>query len=215
MAKNVVAKMMIDGAVQDLMLKTGSDNVIVDVSTGETLSTRLAKMLTDISGATTPSEVDAKISAAIDKLVDGAPATYDTLKEIADYIASDQTVTEALNTAIAGKVDKVTGKGLSTNDFTAALKTKLDGIAAGATKVAKSSSNGNILVNGAEVGVYTHPTTAGNKHIPTGGAAGEVLTYGGSSGTAVWAAPATQIRSGASVPSDLKEGELFLQIVSE
>lgn len=31
-----------------------------------------------------------------------------------------------------GKVDKVTGKGLSTNDFTAALLTKLNGIAAGA-----------------------------------------------------------------------------------
>lgn len=213
MAQNVIAKMKIDSILQDLMLRTSSDNVIVDAATGETLSTRLAKMLTDISGTTTPAEVDAKISAAIDGLIDGAPATYDTLKEIADYIASDQTVTEALNTAIAGKVDKVTGKGLSTNDFTAALKTKLDGIATGATKVAKSSSNGNILVNGAEVGVYTHPTAAGSKHIPAGGATGQVLTYGGSSGTAAWADPATQIRRGASVPDDLKEGELFLQIV--
>lgn len=34
--------------------------------------------------------------------------------------------------ALYNKVDKVTGKGLSTNDFTDALKTKLDGIAAGA-----------------------------------------------------------------------------------
>jgi len=34
--------------------------------------------------------------------------------------------------------------------------------------------------------VYTHPTTAGDKHIPTGGAADQVLTYD-SSGTAVWA----------------------------
>lgn len=36
--------------------------------------------------------------------------------------------------------------------------------------------------------VYTHPTTAGNKHIPSGGAAGEFLRYS-SSGTAVWATP--------------------------
>ena len=35
-------------------------------------------------------------------------------------------------TKLGGKVDKVEGKGLSTNDFTNALKTKLDGIAAGA-----------------------------------------------------------------------------------
>ena len=36
--------------------------------------------------------------------------------------------------------------------------------------------------------VYTHPTSAGNKHIPTGGAAGQFLKYS-SSGTAVWATP--------------------------
>jgi len=36
--------------------------------------------------------------------------------------------------------------------------------------------------------VYTHPTTAGNKHIPTGGASGEFLKYT-ASGTAVWATP--------------------------
>lgn len=39
---------------------------------------------------------------------------------------------EPIITAFGRKVDKVTGKGLSTNDFTASYKTKLDGIAAGA-----------------------------------------------------------------------------------
>ena len=34
--------------------------------------------------------------------------------------------------------------------------------------------------------VYTHPTTAGNKHIPPGGAEGKILGYGGSSGIAEW-----------------------------
>ena len=33
--------------------------------------------------------------------------------------------------------------------------------------------------------VYTHPTTAGNKHIPAGGAAGQVLKYS-AAGTATW-----------------------------
>ena len=40
--------------------------------------------------------------------------------------------TEAMNTALNGKVDKATGKGLSTNDYTNAEKEKLAGIAAGA-----------------------------------------------------------------------------------
>ena len=41
---------------------------------------------------------------------------------------------------LAGKVDKETGKGLSSNDFTDTLKNKLEGIAAGATKVTVDSS---------------------------------------------------------------------------
>ena len=36
--------------------------------------------------------------------------------------------------------------------------------------------------------VYTHPTSAGNKHIPSGGSSGQILKYS-SSGTATWADP--------------------------
>ena len=46
------------------------------------------------------------------------------------------------------------------------------------------SANGTVLTN------YTHPTSAGNKHIPSGGAANQYLKYS-SSGTAVWAAAMT------------------------
>lgn len=41
---------------------------------------------------------------------------------------------KAINTALGNKVDKVSGKGLSTNDYTAADKTKLEDIEAGAQK---------------------------------------------------------------------------------
>ncbi len=51
--------------------------------------------------------------------------------------------------------------------FTSALKTKLEGIAAGATKVADSAINGNILVNGAESTVYAHPGSGTNPHGTT------------------------------------------------
>lgn len=40
--------------------------------------------------------------------------------------------TEAMNAALANKVDKVVGKQLSTEDFTTVFKTKLEGIAKGA-----------------------------------------------------------------------------------
>ena len=54
------------------------------------------------------------------------------------------------------------------------------------TNVTSSSTNGHINIDGTDTTVYTHPDTAGNKHIPTGGSAGQVLVYGGSSGTASW-----------------------------
>lgn len=43
-------------------------------------------------------------------------------------------VLNKIKTWVTGKVDKVDGKGLSTNDYTAADKTKLDGIETGANK---------------------------------------------------------------------------------
>ena len=64
------------------------------------------------------------------------------------------------------------------------------------TVITTGTTNGTISVNGTEVAVaglntgayevaYTHPTTAGNKHIPSGGSSGQILRYS-SSGTAVW-----------------------------
>lgn len=80
---------------------------------------------------------------------------------------NDYTTAEKQEVAkIANKVDKVKGKQLSTEDYTTAEKTKLSGIAGNANN-------------------YTHPTTAGNKHIPAGGRPGQILVNTGD-GTAKW-----------------------------
>ena len=109
-------------------------------------------------GYQTADQVKALAKSAADAakadLINGAPETYDTLKEIADYISDHKSVETALNEAIgkkanaedvytktetdakiseviAGSVDltgyvqKETGKGLSTNDYTTPEKTKL------------------------------------------------------------------------------------------
>lgn len=52
--------------------------------------------------------------------------------------------------------------------MSASDKTKLDGISAGANN-------------------YTHPTSSGNKHIPSGGSSGQILRWS-ADGTAVWGA---------------------------
>ena len=51
--------------------------------------------------------------------------------------------------------------------FTNALKTKLDGISAGATKAQSSSTNGNIKIDGVETTVYSHPGSGTNPHGTT------------------------------------------------
>ena len=72
--------------------------------------------------------------------------------------------------------------------MTASDKQKLDGVSTGANKVEASTTpgDGSIRVDGSSVSVYVHPTTAGNKHVPAGGAEYNILCYGGSSGVAVW-----------------------------
>ena len=57
-------------------------------------------------------------------------SAWDVLSGTVDLSA--YATTSAMNTALDGKVDKVTGKGLSANDYTTTEKNKLAGIASGA-----------------------------------------------------------------------------------
>ena len=89
-------------------------------------------------------------------------------------------------------VAKDGNKVLSSNDFTNEEKSKLAGIATGANK-------------------YTHPTTSGNKHIPTGGSSGQILKWS-ADGTAVWGtdkdttySPATHSANGLMTSEDKKK----------
>lgn len=92
---------------------------------------------------------------------------------------------QKIKALLAGKVDKIDGKGLSTNDFTTAEKNKLAG-----------------LMN------YIHPTTSGNKHIPAGGSANQILGWS-ADGTAKWVNEKDttySVMSGATVDADGKSG---------
>jgi hypothetical protein len=57
-------------------------------------------------------DVESYVKEAVNEVIGGASDTFNSLGEI--------------ETAVKNKVDKVSGKGLSTNDFTNAYKTKLD-----------------------------------------------------------------------------------------
>lgn len=80
---------------------------------------------------------------------------------------SGYATTSVVSTGLNGKVDKISGKGLSTNDLTSVLKGNYDAAythststhaRTDATNVKASTTNGNIIINEIETKVYTHPS---------------------------------------------------------
>lgn len=93
--------------------------------------TLAAAPTTDLQAAT-KKYVDDAAAAAAAKIVDSAPDTLNTLNLLAEALGDDPKFATTIAAQIGAKVDKVDGKGLSTNDYTTAEKTKLNGIASGA-----------------------------------------------------------------------------------
>lgn len=109
-------------------------------------------VIPSINGLATETYVNNKVAS----IVDSAPATLDTLNELAAALGDDSNFATTVATQIGNKVDKVDGKGLSTNDYTTAEKNKLASIENGANKTVVdtelSSNSTNPLQNKA---IYT------------------------------------------------------------
>ena len=93
--------------------------------------TLAAAPTTDLQAAT-KKYVDDAAAAAAAKIVDSAPDTLNTLNLLAEALGDDPKFATTIAAQIGAKVDKVDGKGLSTNDYTTSEKNKLKGIASGA-----------------------------------------------------------------------------------
>ena len=102
-------------------------------------------------------------------------ASKDIVGYIAESIAAigigDYAKTADMQAALAKKVDVVAGSRLMTD----AEGTKLNGIAANATKVEKSNINGNVKINGAETVVYALPQDVVKGQIATSQEVTEML----------------------------------------
>lgn len=94
--------------------------------------------------------VVAYVAEEITKLNLGQYATTEWANQ---QLANHYTKSEVDN-LLDGKVDKQEGYGLSKNDFTDALLAKLNGISAGANKVAASETNGNLVIDGVETQIF-------------------------------------------------------------
>lgn len=166
--KAILTSIKVDGEIRDLIAKSNGENVKVTYNGSEkTLSEALSEIFTSVSGAIDSDGAASLIAEKVSELVNGAPEAGDTLKELFDLINENKEAADLLTSAVSGKVDKVEGKGLSTEDFTTTLKSKLEAL----PKITST----------------------------------DVTKWNGIRG----------VRVGTTVPEDMQNGELFVQLVSE
>lgn len=145
---------------KDMVVQSGS---VVTNPAGQTKGTYIKLVLQNVA-----EPLFINVGSLIEYVTSGSAEgdmvfiTIDNTTHKVTATITDGTITKTklhadLQAEIDGKVAKVEGKGLSTNDYTTADKNKLKGVAEGATKVEASTTNGNIKVNGVETTVYTEP----------------------------------------------------------
>lgn len=224
-AQKAILTAKIGGVLKDLMVKTSADQVFIDDST--TLAAKLTELVSALDGKAAASHTHAQadvtgledaltarpttdamnsaISAAISELIGGAPETYNTLKEIADYIEAHKEVVDALNASIGNKADASVVTTLQ--ETVAAIKAVTDSLndslGALATKdtVAESDLNEALKakINAAAEGNHSH----GNKAVLDGITADLVTAWNGKS----------TIYYSATQPIGLAEGDLWVQLI--
>lgn len=125
---------------------TYSEMTAAEATTGTATTARsiTAKVLHDKITEMLPNtlqEAKSYTNTKISELVGQAPEALDTVYELAEAMQSNQGAVDALEAAIGNKVDKVSGKGLSTNDYTTTEKNKLAEIASKAEVNQNAFSN--------------------------------------------------------------------------
>lgn len=186
--KKAIVRALVEGTLTDLMVKTQADNVYLDGET--TVAAKLAELVAAVNLRAKSEDVTAAISAAISGLVDGAPETYNTLKEIADYIAAHQEVSDALDAAIGAKADK---------SALEAVKATVEalGALAGKDKIAEADLDAALAAK------------LNSSHSHANSAVLDGIT---AEKTAAWDAK-SRIYCSAAQPAGLAAGDLWLQTV--
>ena len=127
MAGNKITKINLNGVEYNLTDQEAQNQIIQLNEAVNEIPTKVSQLTNDSNFQTA-----AQVNQAIQNIVGAAPEALDTLEEIAAKLEGNDDVIDTINGVLAGKVDKETGKGLSSNDYTNIEKTKLSGIAEGA-----------------------------------------------------------------------------------
>ena len=128
--KNITLKKQIGDTMYDLMVKTIAEQVSGTYNSSPmTLDQIITAIETELGNKADGTEFTELQNTVTSFMAgEGISDSYDTLLEISNWITSHEELYQTLVTLAQGKVDKEDGKGLSTEDFTTELKTKLEGI---------------------------------------------------------------------------------------
>lgn len=169
----------------------GNGKVLEDRLTED--ETAISSLQTDVKGKADKTDVDNKLNSN--------SAISDTTVAFTEASVRENIVSNEKSSTLFGKVqkwfadlksvaftgsysdlsDKPTNATSSVDDFMSGIdKAKLDGIATNANN-------------------YVHPTSAGNKHIPSGGSSGQILKWS-ADGTAIWGTEKTYSNATTSSP---------------
>ena len=174
-AKNVPSNAVFTDTVTTINGKTGAitkaDIVALGIPAQDTVYTHPEKhAISEVDGLQTA--LDGKVNTS--QVLTNVPAGAVFTDTVTTINGKTGTITKADIVALGIPAQDTTYSNATTSAaglMSASDKTKLDGIETGANN-------------------YVHPTTAGNKHIPTGGSSGQLLGYS-ASGTAQWVSPST------------------------
>lgn len=165
-------------------LETDSDVVYIG-STSETLTSRLA-------------DYDAVRTLTLSGDVTGTVTFSSTGNITVTTAVANDSHSHSLTTLSGAEANRVVvtnaSKGLELSNVTATELSYLSGVTSAIqtqlnakSVVTASDSNGKIKVNGTDVSVYVHPADSGNKHLPSGGVANNILRWS-ADGTGTWGA---------------------------
>ncbi len=191
--KTVILKAKIAGALQEVFVNTGIDNVLLTENGVEkTLTTKLAEIVASIDEKAGSEAMTAAVKTAIDELVDGAPEALNTLKELADKATENSDLLADLKEISTGKVDKVDGMSLVADTLVATLNS-LD-----FTALAQVTTD-NVAKWGAAQANVIEGLTVNGVAVPMDGKTANITT--------------NTTHVSVSEPTGMTDGDLWLQIV--
>lgn len=141
--------------------------------------TAISSLQTDVKGKANKTDVDNKLNSN--------SAISDTTVAFTEASVRENIVSNEKSSTLFGKVQKWFSD-LKKVAFTGSYNDLIDTPSNATTTInGLMSSSDKIKLNGisSNANNYIHPTTSGNKHIPSGGSSGQILKWS-ADGTAIW-----------------------------